>query len=292
MLRGYVNCCSSASAFRRSDAAVRQTPVTFTRNNDGDVAYVHNGITSGTPLVFLHGFSDMAECWLALMRRLDLELPMYALDAPAHGHTIVRSDEEYTNQIARRAVAFVRQLSEPAVLIGHSMGALQAMYMAGDAPELVRAIVLEDPPLAQDLSEWSDPATIAQLDGWIRKLQRQPRAESIAKAREVHPHWEDGEFEPWIDAKLAVDMSFVGDFAIHREPMETTLARINCPVLLLTGDPGPAIVTPETVKWAQTLCPTLQTQNFPGASHDIRRDAPDDVAAAIIGFLQDLAIAP
>lgn len=268
---------------------MRQEP--FTRNNDGDLAYLHNGITSGTPLVFLHGFSDMAECWLGLMRRLDLDLPMYALDAPGHGHSKVRSDEEYTNQIARRAIDFIREFDQPVVLIGHSMGALQAMHMAGDAPELVRAIVLEDPPLAQDLSEWSDPNTLAQLEGWIRKLQRQPREESIAKARESRPHWEDSEFEPWVDAKRAVDLAFVGEFAIHREPMETTLARITCPVLLLTGDPGPAIVTPETVQWATALCPTMQVRNFPGASHDIRRDAPDGVAAAIVGFLRNLAIA-
>lgn len=258
----------------------------FTRHNEGDLAYVHNGIETGTPLVFLHGFGDMGECWLCLMRDLDLAVPMYALDAPAHGHSKVNRDEEYTQQIARRAAAFARELGRPAVLVGHSMGALQAMHIAGDEPSLVAALVLEDPPVAKDLSLWRDPQTLGQLEGWIRKMQRQSREVALANVRDAHPNWNPEEFEPWVDSKRAVDMSFVGEFTIHREPMDVTLSRIACPALLLTGEPGPAIVTAENAAWAQELCPTMEVAHFPGASHDVRRDAPAEVASAITNFLR------
>lgn len=263
----------------------------FTRHDGGDLAYLHNGVEHGTPLVFLHGFGDMADCWLGLMQRLDPVLPMYALDAPAHGRSVVRTDMEYTHQIAQRAAAFIRDLGRPAVLVGHSMGALQSMHIAGDAPELVRALVLEDPPIAKDLSPWRDPLAIAQLGGWIRKQQRQAREDSLAKVREGHPNWEAVEFEPWVDAKRAVDMSFVGEFAIHREPMEVTLSRIACPTLLLTGDPDEgAIITAENAAWATTICSTMRVHHVAGASHDIRRDAPAVVAAAIDGFLREVGV--
>jgi len=37
-------------------------------------------------------------------------------------------------------------LAEPAVIVGHSLGALVALGAAAAVPHLVRAIVLEDPP--------------------------------------------------------------------------------------------------------------------------------------------------
>jgi pimeloyl-ACP methyl ester carboxylesterase len=43
---------------------------------------------------------------------------------------------------------FLREIVRaPAVLIGHSLGGMNALYIAAETPELVRAIVLEDPPL-------------------------------------------------------------------------------------------------------------------------------------------------
>jgi N-formylmaleamate deformylase len=262
----------------------------FTRHNDGDLAYIHNGVESGTPVVFLHGFGDMAECWLGLINRLQLDLPIYALDAPAHGYSRVFSDVEYTNQIARRAAAFIRDLGRPVILVGHSMGALQSMHIAGDVPPFVRAMVLEDPPIAQDLAPWRDPQTIAILGGWIRKLQRLTPDEAMAKAREQHPAWDDVEFEPWVRSKHLLDTTFVGEFQIHREPMDVTLPRITCPTLVLTGDPElGAIITADNAAWASTLCSTLVFAHFPGASHDVHRDRAAAVADVVRTFLREHA---
>lgn len=262
----------------------------FSRHNDGDLAYIHNSVEAGTPVVFLHGFGDMAECWLGLINRLALDLPVYALDAPAHGYSRVSPDEEYTNQIARRGIDFIRHLGRPAILVGHSMGALQSMHIAGDAPTFVRAMVLEDPPIARDLSPWRDPQTIAILGGWIRKLQRQTVEEATAKTREAHPTWDDVEFEPWVRSKHLLDTTFVGEFGIHREPMEVTLPRITCPTLVLTGDPERgAIITNENAAWARTLCPTIEFAHFPGASHDVRRDRAAQVAETVRNFILEHA---
>jgi pimeloyl-ACP methyl ester carboxylesterase len=52
--------------------------------------------------------------------------------------------EEYvgdTGEFLRRVVG------EPAYIVGHSLGALVAIQLGAVAPELVRAMVLEDPPL-------------------------------------------------------------------------------------------------------------------------------------------------
>lgn len=49
---------------------------------------------------------------------------------------------------AQDVEALVRQqIREPAILFGHSLGAVVALWVAAYAPELVRGLVLEDPPL-------------------------------------------------------------------------------------------------------------------------------------------------
>ncbi len=258
----------------------------FRRVHGADLAYVHNVVTSGTPIVFLHGFSDMAECWYGLINRLDLELPMYALDAPANGYSVVHATPMYTEQIAERAIAFIRRLGRPVILVGHSMGALQAMHIAGDAPELVKAAVLEDPPLAQDTSLWQSPAELSRLAAFVDSIKAQSYDEALRRIRESCPHWDDVEYDPWVRSKHLLDMSFVGDFRIHREPMETTLARMTCPTLLVYGDRDRGgIVDDATASWARSQCGTLQTFHAPAAGHNVHRDAPAPVADVVRSFV-------
>jgi len=257
----------------------------FTRVT-GPLAYMHNGVIEGTPVVFLHGFGDMGECWNALVDRLELDVPVYLVDAPAHGYSSFDPERDFTEQLVNRTIELIRSLGRPVVLVGHSMGALESMYIAGDAPGLVKAIVLEDPPMAADLSRWSDPATIESLFGFLADVRGQHAVAAEAQLLASQPHWPEPELEPWVRSKQLADPAMRARFVIHREPMETTLARISCPVLLLTGDPSShSIVSAETAAWAQGLCPTMRVAHFAGAGHSIRRDAPTEVASAIRAFL-------
>lgn len=253
----------------------------------GDLSYMWNGVESGTPVVFLHGFGDMGECWNAFVDRLALGVPVYLVDAPAHGYSSFDPERDYTEQLVARTIAFLRSLGRPAILMGHSMGALESMYIAGDAPELVRALVLEDPPMAADLSRWADPSTLAGLFNFLSEFRHQDAVSAEAQILASQPHWPAAEFEPWVRSKQLADPAMRDRFVIHREAMERTLGRIKCPALLLTGDPDVhAIVTADTAQWARTLCPTLQVSGFPRAGHSIRRDAADAVATTVGAFMR------
>ena len=258
----------------------------FHRVQGEDLAYVHNGVATGTPIVFLHGFSDMAECWYGLINRLDLDLPMYALDAPAHGYSDLHPEPMYTEQIAERAISFIRGLGRPVILVGHSMGALQAMHIAGDAPELVKAAVIEDPPMAQDTSQWESPAELTRLSNFVLSIKEQDYDEARRRVRENCPQWDEAEYDPWVRSKHLLDLSFVGAFRIHRESMETTLARIACPVLLIHGDRDRGgIIDAATASWASAQCSNLRVVHAPGAGHNVHRDVPATVAEAVRSFL-------
>ncbi len=252
----------------------------------GSPAYAWNGISAGTPVVFLHGFGDMAECWFGLVDRLGLVQPTYLLDAPGHGASPVDPEVDYMEQLVDTAGAFIGTLQEPVLLVGHSMGALEAMYLAGDLPHRVRGIVLEDPPLAPDLSPWRDPALFEGLFGFLSSMRAQGHAAAIERAHAEKPRWDAVEYEPWVRSKQIADVAIRANFTIHREPMETTLERIACPALLLTGNPKRgAIVEAASARWAQEHCPTLTLRNFPSASHDVRRDQADAVAPVVREFI-------
>lgn len=262
----------------------------FIRDTEGDLAFVHNGIADGTPVVFLHGFSDMAECWVPFMRRLALPLPVYAVDAPGHGYSAVRSTPDPLTQLVDRGIAFLRSLGRPAILMGHSMGAVQAMYIAGDAPDLVRAVVLEDPPVSSNAPQWDSEAAAANLGAGVRATKARDTADVIAAMRAAQPHWDADEFEAMARSKVLMDLTFMDGFRVHREPMDVTLARITCDALLLTGDhERGAIIHAETVEWARRLCPTLRVAHFPGTSHQVHRDAADAVTAEVRDFILERA---
>lgn len=259
----------------------------YTRIAAGSLTSMFNGVNEGTPVVFLHGFGDMGECWNAFVDRLGLTVPVYLVDAPAHGYSRFDPERGYVEQLVARTIEFIRGLGQPVVLVGHSMGALEAMYIAGDAPELIKAIVLEDPPMAADLALWRERATLDGLFNFLTAFREQDAVSAEAQILASQPGWPAAEFEPWVRSKQLADPAMRSNFDIHREPMETTLARIACPALLLTGDPvAHAIVTSETVQWARTQCPTLLFTHFEGAGHSIRRDAAEAVATTVRAWVQ------
>ncbi len=68
-----------------------------------------------------------------------------------------------------------------------------------------------------------------------------------------------------------------------------TVRRINCPILLLTGEPQrQAIVTPQVADQVRQLAAGAQVINFPGASHHIHQDQFTAYAAALRAFWNQL----
>jgi pimeloyl-ACP methyl ester carboxylesterase len=69
-------------------------------------------------------------------------------------------------------------------------------------------------------------------------------------------------------------------------PWREIIARIQCPILLITGDPElGAIVTPEAAQEAAQLWKNGEVVHISGAGHNIRRDRYDETMAAVRAFL-------
>jgi len=64
------------------------------------------------------------------------------------------------------------------------------------------------------------------------------------------------------------------------------IASIECPTLLITGDPeSGAIVTPEVAQEVARLCKNSEVVHVSGASHNIHRDRYGETMEAVWAFL-------
>jgi pimeloyl-ACP methyl ester carboxylesterase len=104
------------------------------------------GDGSGPSLVLLHGVTRAHADWSALLGRLGKAWRVIAVDQRGHGLS-GRTDRYLVLDYVADAVRLVRDVvGELVTILGHSLGAMVAAGVAAALPELMRAVVLEDPP--------------------------------------------------------------------------------------------------------------------------------------------------
>ena len=116
-------------------------------HHDGLSLNFASGPRNGPALVFFHGVTRCWQSFVPLLPALSMRWHVHALDHRGHGKSS-RTDRQYlVRDYVRDAVAFVQnQVQGPAVLHGHSLGAMVAAAVAAALPDQVKGVVLEDPP--------------------------------------------------------------------------------------------------------------------------------------------------
>src|SRR5262245_38716829 len=98
------------------------------------------------PLLCLHGVTRCWQSFLPLIPTLALRWQVYALDQRGHGKS-ERANSYFAIDYAPDVVSFLRdEIKRPTVIYGHSLGAMVAAAAAAEETDLVRAVILEDPP--------------------------------------------------------------------------------------------------------------------------------------------------
>jgi 3-oxoadipate enol-lactonase len=108
------------------------------------LAYRVWGSPAAAPLVLLHGLGDGAADWDGVAPAFARRWRVYAPDLRGHGRS-GRPGDYSVELMAADALGFLDALELGRVdLIGHSMGGLVGYLLAGDHPERVGRLVLED----------------------------------------------------------------------------------------------------------------------------------------------------
>jgi pimeloyl-ACP methyl ester carboxylesterase len=119
-------------------------------------------------------------------------------------------------------------------------------------------------------------------------LKSKPRREQLAIARSEHPTWPAVELERWVDTKDQFDLSTFRAAAIPSPDWREVLSKIQCPLLLITGEPERgAIITQQMADEIVNLLPDAHVIRIPGAGHSIRFDQHNAYLKAISEFLRE-----
>ena len=246
------------------------------------------------PLVLAHGITDDGLCWTPVAEALAEEYDVIMVDLRGHGKSEA-PDTGYTlENMASELADLIRKLGiEKPVLLGHSMGAIAALLVAGLFPDLPRAIILEDAP-----PFWCAVETPIRksdlrsgLAGWILNNKRKTSEDLFAEGRS-NPAWTETELVAWVNSKhryspLVIDLLTPSDlFSIN---FQAQAKRTTCPALFISADMQMgAAASPEEIEKLQSWMPQLKVEHIAGAGHNIRREQFDPYMQVVRKALTDL----
>ena len=253
---------------------------------------VAEGGHDGLPIVFLHGLTSFWREYGPLLHNLTQFGRVYAPDLRGHGQS-GRGDSYQPKDYERDIATFLQQhIRKPAVLVGHSLGALVAMRLAARHPKYVQSLVLLDPPLC--IREVG-PEAMPEINMWMTWVyemasEKRPFSEIVSSCRQMMPDIEDeATIEMLAQTIAALDPNTV-TFFFEKQPqngaLEALIQAIQAPTLLLHGDwEMGAVVRDKDAALLQACLPAADVVKVANAGHMLHQEQPSFVWEHIEQFL-------
>ena len=281
----------------------QQAPVTFDQPTSVDVRgealhYIEYG--AGDPLIFIHGTIGDYRAWISRMQPYgeNYHVVSYSRRYAWPNQQVFDSLADYSVRIhADDLYALIQELGFKKVhLVGHSYGAFTALTMALDHPELVRSLVLGEPP-ATSLVDASEKGRISResfLDNNLRPAAQAFRADEVEMGLELFvqgvngPDFRLADVPPemkqgWMDNLLELWGSVLTESFLTLDP--SRVKELEIPVLLLVGDQSPVWLV-EISRELHRLLPQSRLVNIANSSHGLYFANPEAVDQAVRAFLK------
>ena len=130
--------------------------------------YVAQGHPDGVPVVMLHGFTDSLKSFGMVMPHLPASIRAYAVTQRGHGDSGRPSRGYRAHDFAADVAAFLDAMGhDRAVLVGHSMGATNALRFAIDYPHRIMGLLIA----ATFASYRANPAALDFGENGVAKLE-------------------------------------------------------------------------------------------------------------------------
>jgi len=247
----------------------------------------------GSTVVLVHGgMCDSAE-WRPVLARLSESHRAIAYSRRnAHPNEIQANLPWGIREHAADLAALLVELgAAPADLVGESYGAFVVLECAMRNPELVRRLVIDEPPIPSLLTSRMDAALRRELEDLLAEAQKLLETRDFEAAVRLVVDYVEG--SPGTFAKLpsADRVMLLRNADAFRLELEAglptvspeALRRLLLPTLLLTSTIGPRALSRITAVVAECI-PGSRLVSLPGTTHGSLIFSPDYVRA-VEGFL-------
>jgi pimeloyl-ACP methyl ester carboxylesterase len=261
--------------------------------------YLDWGRRDRPPLLFLHGGCLTAHTWDLVCLALRVDFHCLALDQRGHG------DSEWSPILDYGPDAHVRDIRglierlclERPVLVGHSLGGLNAMIYATAAAEQLAGVVLVDvgpdpqPRAVKRIADFvmGDPGD-GSVEDFVERARafnprRDPRLLRYSLLHNLR-RLPDGTWT-WKYDRRGLTPEHVARVRRTLEGLRDGAEGITCPVLVIRGAESDAMSDEQAAAFAATL-PDGRWAKVENAGHTVQGDNPRGLVEVLTHFLADI----
>ncbi len=261
--------------------------------------YLDWGSRGRSPILFLHGGALTARTWDVVCLALRGDYHCVALDQRGHGDSEWSPILDYAPDAHGRDIDGLREALgfDRVVLVGQSMGGLNAFVYATQHPDRVAALVLIDvgPEIriagAQRIGEFvAGTAEIDSIDAFVeRALTFNPLRDRRLLAWSARQNLRRLPSGKWVRKN---DNRYFGQVGIEEvtqriESYWRDVAAVTCPTLVVRGALSDVFLDDAAERFARAL-PRGRWGRVENAGHTVQGDNPAGLIAALRPFLAEL----
>jgi pimeloyl-ACP methyl ester carboxylesterase len=254
---------------------------------------------TGTPIVFLHGFTGDHRNWDPQVKFFSKKFKVITYDARGHGQSAMPDSISYSYSEDLAGLMDYLKI-EKVVVVGLSMGGAPAFYYAYSHPEKVSALVLaEGGPSISDTTIMSSKI----LNNYFRNFSNVYnvyRKEGIEKARAVwltiDPIKNAAENPLSRDLIKAMIYDYSGWHWHNRDPQKSNpdgtpdlMGKLKTPTLIITGDLSHAAIK-QLVAAQNKYIPNSKKVVLRNSNHMLNLENPDQFNNELLTFLKENSI--
>lgn len=259
----------------------------FARSSGHRIYWKLEGSAGRPPLVLLNSIGTDMDLWAEALPALRRRFKLLRIDTRGHGASDFSAADYAMPDLAQDVVAAMGAAGiGRAIVAGVSLGGMMAMQLAIDSPDLVAGLALVCTSATMDRDAWTARVNTVRAEGM-------EEIADLAMSRFLSPGFavERPEITETVKRGL-LGMEAAGyagcAAAIRDMEIASRLGEISCPTLVMTGDLDTSTPFAGHGEYLVRSIANARHLALP-CDHLAPLEKPDELAAALIEFAEDLA---